>query len=94
MNTILDAPPRPDQHGRAPLEALLALAEHVGGILKVADALFLARRTVRLDGLEQHVGRICASALDLPAAHRREARNRLIHLVRELDRVRGHVSPG
>lgn len=93
MNTISDAPLRPDRQGRAPLEALLTLAEHVEGILKVADGLFLARRVVRLDGLEQHVGRICASALDLPVEHGREARTRLILLVAELDRVRGHLMP-
>ncbi len=77
-----------DQDPRAPIDALLALVTHVDGILRLAEGLLNARRAVRLDGLERHVGLICASALDLSAEQRREARERLILLAIDLDRVR------
>jgi len=93
MNTMLSSPKLRKQVARAPLEAVLALAEHVAAMLRVAEGLLTARRAVRLDGIERHVGHLCASALDLPAEQGREARTRLILLALHLDRVRGHLAP-
>ena len=93
MNSMPFPPKPPEQSVRAPLEAVLALAEHVAGMLRVAEGLLTTRRAVRLDGIDRHVGRLCASALDLPVEQGREARTRLILLALHLDRVRGHLAP-
>lgn len=94
MDTTPSSLKPPDTTISPPLAAVLALADHVAGIIGVAEGLLRARRVVRLDGLDQHVGRLCAGALDLPAEQGREARTRLRQLVTDLDRVRQHLTPG
>ncbi len=85
--------PATDPDSAAPLTAVLALAEQVGGTLRVAEGLLQGRRMVDLAGLDRHVGRLCASALDLPVAQGREARTRLVLLRMELDRVTRQLVP-
>ncbi len=94
MNTTPPSPKPSDTATSSPLAAVLALADHVAGIIGVAEGLLKARRVVQLDGLDQHVGRLCAGALDLPAEQGRKARTRLRQLVTDLDRVRQHLTPG
>ena len=93
MNMTPSQPLPTDHDTRAPIDALLALVSHVDGILRVAEGLLQARRALRLDGLDRHIGRICASALDLSAEQRREAREQLVLLAIALDRVRDHLVP-
>ena len=93
MNTTPPSPKPSHAATPAPLAAVLALADHVAGIIDVAEGLLRARRVVRLEGLDQHVGRLCAGALDLPAEQGREAGTRLRLLVIDLDRVRQHLAP-
>ncbi len=45
---------------------VLALAAQTSRMIAVAQALVSSQRHVDVDGLQQHVGLLCAKALDLP----------------------------
>ena len=61
------------------------LADGVGRMISVARALAEGGRQVELDGLDRHIGLLCAKVLDLPPGLARSQRIRLLTLRTELD---------
>ena len=57
-----------------------ALADGLGKTVSVARALAASGRAVDLEGLDRHIGLLCAKALDLPPEMGRAQRVRLIKL--------------
>ena len=47
---------------------MLALVEQTARMIAVARALVVSQRHVDVQGLHEHVGLLCAKALDLPAS--------------------------
>jgi len=82
----------------AAVAAAEALAQSAERILRLAQALAQAGRTIDLTGLEHGVGRLTASALDLDPIDGRRLRPALIGLLNGLDRlehtVSGRAPPG
>ena len=62
-----------------------ALADGLGKTVSVARALAASGRAVDLDGLDRHIGLLCAKALDLPPEIGRTQRVCLIKLRDDLD---------
>jgi hypothetical protein len=71
----------------SPAGRVAAAARALAGTVQVACALVEGRRGVDLTGLERHVGRLCAAALDLPPAEGREVRPLLAALLVEIDHL-------
>ena len=51
-----------------PVAEVLALSEQTARMIAVTQALVLSQRHVDVQGLQNHVGLLCAKALDLPAS--------------------------
>ena len=51
-----------------PVAEVLALSEQTARMVAVAQALVTSQRHVDVQGLQDHVGLLCAKALDLPAS--------------------------
>lgn len=51
-----------------PEAEVLALSEQTGRMIAVAHALVVSQRHVDIQGLQDHLGLLCAKALDLPAS--------------------------
>jgi hypothetical protein len=62
-------------------EAIAATA----AMLRLAEGMATAGRTVDLAGLEDRIGLVCARALDLPAEDGARVRVALVALLRDLD---------
>ena len=74
-----------EDEDRKAFESVDQLADAVGRVVMLARALAGQGRAVELAGLDQQVGLLCARALDLPPAHGRALRPRLMGLRAELD---------
>ena len=70
---------------QAPLRSLIALTEQAARTLSMARALAESGRHVDISGLDQLIGRLTASTLDLDDADRPEMRLLLIGLLENLD---------
>lgn len=84
-------PPSPPPPA-SPSDRAAAAAEAVAGLLRIAQALAQARRSIDLAGLDQDIGRLCAAALDLPPAEGRAMRPLLIGVLAELDALSACVA--
>lgn len=71
----------------AEFEAAGAMAEAVARTLEVSTTLAMAGRTIDLGGLENWIGRLTASSLDLDPADGRRMRPALVGLLRRLDKL-------
>ncbi len=76
----------------SPSDRAAALARAAVGTLQVARALAQSRRGIDLAGLVQEIGRLCAAALDLPAAQGRAMRPLLLGVLAELDALTACVT--
>jgi hypothetical protein len=76
----------------SPSDRAAALARAAVGTLQVARALAQSRRSIDLAGLDQEIGRLCAAALDLPAAQGRAMRPLLVDVLAELDALAACVA--
>ena len=76
----------------SPSDRAAALARASVGTLQVARALAQSRRSIDLAGLDQEIGRLCAAALDLPAAQGRAMRPLLVDVLAELDALAACVA--
>ncbi len=68
-----------------PEQELMALAAQTLRLISVAQALAGSSRHIDLDGLERHVGLICAKALDLAPGRAGLMKIELRRLLDELD---------
>jgi hypothetical protein len=64
---------------------VLALSEQTTRMIAVAKALVLSQRHVDVQGLQNHIGLLCAKALDLPMSKTGFLKLELRRLVSELD---------
>ena len=90
-----DTPPLalPDPAAGPPFSASLdAAIATLEGMLRVALALVAAERPIDLAGLDQRVGRVCAQALDLPAAEGRALRPRLAALLAGIEALAAQLA--
>ena len=71
----------------AEFEAASAMAEAVARTLDVSTTLAAAGRTIDLGGLDNWIGRLTASSLDLEPADGRRMRPALAGLLRRLDKL-------
>jgi hypothetical protein len=71
----------------AEFEAASAMAEAAGRTLDVSAALAIAGRTIDLGGLDNWIGRLTASCLDLEPVDGRRIRPILAGLLRRLDKL-------
>jgi hypothetical protein len=83
MRTHLPSPPAASP--ACPAQAVRSAAQALGAILRLAQALAERGEGLDLAGLDQQVGRVCASALDLPLAEGRELRADLFALRQQVD---------
>ena len=78
-----------DTHAAAeppsPAERATLAAEAVVGTLRMANALARSHCRIDLAGLDQEIGRLCATALDLPPAEGQALRPLLVDVLAELD---------
>ena len=65
----------------------LAIADQTARMIAVTQALVASQRHVDIDGLQQHVGLLCAKALDLPPTKTGFLKLELQRLVAALDRL-------
>ncbi len=77
-----------DHPPASPAERVAAAARALTGTVQVAGALAGAGRGLDLAGLERHVGRLCAAALDLPPAEGATVKPLLAALLAEIERLR------
>ena len=68
-----------------PEAEVLALAEQTARMIAVAQALVVSQRHVDVQGLHDHVGLLCAKALDLPTSKTGFLKLELKRLVSGLD---------
>ncbi len=80
-----------DPSSSLPAARVAAAARALAGTLQVAGALAESGRGIDLCGLERHVGRLCAAALDLPPAEGAAVRPLLVALLAEIDRLHGSL---
>jgi hypothetical protein len=77
---------------QAPEIQAAALADAIGGTIRLARALVESGRQVDLAGLESEVGRLCAACLDLPPDQGRTLRDRLGAVLADLDSLRSAIT--
>lgn len=80
------AEPLPDFPG-TPLELVRAGARDLQRAAAKTREFALGGRTIDVAGLDEHVGRVCAKALDLPPEEGRLASGALQALLAELDQL-------
>ena len=68
-----------------PEAEVLALSEQTARMIGVAKALVMSQRHVDVQGLQNHIGLLCAKALDLPRSKTGFLKLELTRLVSELD---------
>ena len=76
----------------AEFDACSALAQASARILQVSLTLASAGRAIDLTGLDNWIGRLTASAMDLDPADGRRMRSALASLLRSLDALEGQIS--
>ena len=64
---------------------MLALSEQTARMIAVAQALVASQRHVDIQGLQDHVGLLCAKALDLPTSKTGFLKLELMRLASGLD---------
>jgi hypothetical protein len=74
-------------------EQVRDLADALEARLRAAGVLARAGRRIDLTGLEQEAELVCASALNLGSAARREVRPCLMLLLREIDALAASLQP-
>ena len=68
-----------------PEAEVLALSEQTARMIAVAQALVASQRHVDIQGLQDHVGLLCAKALDLPTSKTGFLKLELMRLASGLD---------
>ncbi len=66
-------------------DRVVARAEACAAVLRLARGLAAERRTLDLAGLDNEIGRLCASALDLSPGSKRDTLPKLADVLREID---------
>jgi hypothetical protein len=74
-----------------PERELLALSEQTARMLSVAQVLVASNRHLDCEGLQRHVGLLCAKALDLPPGHTGFAKLELKRLAAQLDQLHAAI---
>jgi hypothetical protein len=77
----------------AEFDACSALAQAAARALQVSLTLASAGRAIDLTGLDNWIGRLTASAVDLDPVEGRRMRPALASLLRNLDVLEGQISP-
>jgi hypothetical protein len=95
MHPTMSEPEQPTEPPPDPnrLAATQRLAQALEGTLRVAEGLVRARRRVDLSGLDDTVGRLCASCLDLPPEHGRMLRGQLQHVLTRAESLAAALTP-